>query len=108
MTSINLIRKEADLYKSTNNWVRLDNQSPHIIKHHSNWRQKTIQNLEFRNDLDLHFSGIYSLNVKYASSFKSHMLNFLKQHTKEMEMVSEEELFILGIDFFKLIKNNNF
>ncbi|MGE5087138.1 MAG: DUF4423 domain-containing protein, partial [Bacillota bacterium] len=53
----NLITREGDEFLSTQNWIRLDRLSPHIIKLHTNWRQKAIQNFDLQNEHDLHYSG---------------------------------------------------
>jgi hypothetical protein len=63
-----------------------------------------IQNLSSQNDMDLHFSGIYSLDKKTALKIKDEFMDFLKLKLKDIEIAKEEELFVLGIDFFNLNK----
>jgi uncharacterized protein (TIGR02147 family) len=97
-----LIHKENDQYLPTQNWVRLDKNSPHIVKHHSNWRQKAIQNLELQTDEDLHYSGVFSIDRASMNLIKDEILGFMKEQMKKIEKAKEEDLVVFGIDFFKL------
>jgi len=53
--------------------------------HHSNWRQRAIQNLLKQDDRDLHFSGVYSLDKKTADKIKEEFMEFLKYRLKNIE-----------------------
>lgn len=88
----------------TETWLRLDKQSPHIVKHHANWRQKAIQNLEVQTDEDLHYSGIFSVDARTALRVKDRLLAYLQEQMKEFEAAKEEDLFAVGIDFFRVVK----
>lgn len=99
-----LVIKNTDSYKTTENWLRLGKESPHIIKHHTNWRIKAIEDLEVQTDQDLHYSGIFSIDEKTANSTKENFLTFLKEQTKSFELAKETDLYAIGIDFFKPFK----
>ncbi len=103
----NLLRREESAYVPTESWVRLDKESPHIIKHHTNWRLKAIENLEIQTDKDLHYSGVFSIDKKTALRLKDQFLDFLKAQLKEFEAAKEEELFVIGVDFFQLMKGKD-
>lgn len=103
LVNIQLLKKSDDHYSVTNSWARLDNSSPYIVKHHSNWRQKSIQSLDNQNDEDLHYSGVYSMSHETAHKIKDSFLSLLKQQTKEIELSREEDLYVVGVDFFKLL-----
>lgn len=96
-----LLKKEGDQYVLTGNWFRLGQESPHIIKHHTNWRLQAIQSLESQTNADLHYSGIFSLDKKTAELVKSQLLDSIKQQTKNIESAPEEELFVMSVDFFR-------
>lgn len=98
----NLIHKEGDHYLPTHSWIRVDKESPHIVKHHSNWRLQAINNLEKQTDQDLHYSGVFSMDVKTALHFKDKFLELLKAESKKIEASKEEELFIINMDLFNL------
>lgn len=96
-----VLERKNDEYHPTKSWIRLEQGSPHTVKLHTNWRLKAIQNLETQTDRDLHFSGIYSMDARTAARIKDRFLDFLKEQQKEIEPAKEEELFVLGIDFFQ-------
>lgn len=102
-----LITKDLDSYKTTENWLRLSKDSPHIIKHHTNWRLRAISDLEIQTDNDLHYSGIFSIDEKTALQTKEEFLTFLKKQTKSFETAKETDLFAIGVDFFKPFKKIN-
>jgi predicted transcriptional regulator len=99
-----LVRKEEDAYLPTEAWVRIDKESPHLVKHHTNWRMRAVQNLEVATMRDLHFSGVYSLDLPTALKVKDHFLDYIKEQIKRIEGAKEEELFVMGVDFFQLTK----
>jgi hypothetical protein len=96
-----IVERKSGEFLPTKNWIRLEQGSPHYVKLHANWRLKAIQNLETQTDRDLHFSGIYSMDARTAARIKDRFLEFLKEQQKEIEPAKEEELFVIGIDFFR-------
>jgi DNA-binding HxlR family transcriptional regulator len=97
-----LVVRKGDEYLPTQNWIRLDRQSPHVIKMHNNWRQKAMQNIEVQKDEDLHFSGVYSLDAKTALAIRDELLDGISRQVKKIEKAPEEGLYVLGVDFFNL------
>lgn len=102
-----LLKKEFDSYLPTQNWIRMGKESPHIVKHHTNWRLQAIRNLEDQTNEDLHYSGVFSIDEKTAHKVKDELLDSLKKHAKAFEAAPAEELYALGIDFFKPFKKSS-
>jgi hypothetical protein len=98
------LAKSEDAYLPTAAWARLDKESPHIIKHHTSWRQKAIQNFEVQTDEDLHYSGVFSMDERTAVRIKDRFLDFLKDQLKEIKNAKEEDLFSVGVDCFRISK----
>jgi uncharacterized protein (TIGR02147 family) len=98
-----LLKKEDERYLPTETWLRLDKASPHIIKHHSHWRQKAIESLELETAEDLHYSGVFSMDAATAAIIKENFLEFFKKQQILIAAAPEEELFSIGIDLFRLI-----
>ncbi len=101
-----LVIRDGDSYRASEESVRLDKKSPHIVKHHSNWRLKAIQNLERQSSDDLHYSGLFSIDLETMRALKDQMLEFVKDQIKIVERAKEEELVVLGIDIFRLSQKN--
>ncbi len=99
-----LVRHENDAWVPTQNWVSISKESPHIVKHHMNWRQKAVQNLEVQTDEDLHYSGMFSIDAQTALRVKDRLLEYLKEQHAEFEKAKEEYLFVVGVDFFRMVK----
>ena len=99
-----LLKKIDEKYTTTESWIRLDKESPHIIKHHTNWRQKAIQNFELQTNEDMHYSGVFSMDQKTALKIQDQFLHFIQQQLKMIETAKEEHLYVFSGDFFSLIK----
>lgn len=84
--------------------VRLGNDSAWIVKHHTNWRLRAVENLEKETNEDLHYSGIFSISVDDAKNIKDIMLNNLKEKLKVVDSSKEEKVFVMNLDFFSLLK----
>lgn len=97
-----LVLLNAGQIQPTQNWVRLDRSSPFVSQMHRNWRDVSIRHLEKATAQDLHFSGIYSTDAKTAQAFKDLLLDQLKIGLKDIEKSKEEDLYVLGLDFFQL------
>lgn len=98
-----LIIKKNGKFEWTNSWVRIDKNSPHIIRHHSNWRIQAINNLEIQTNNDLHYSGVFSISQKTARTIKDLLMESVKENLKRIEESSEEDVYVLNVDFFSII-----
>lgn len=99
-----ILEKKETRYEPRESWTSLDKESPHIIKHHTNWRNQAIQHLEAQTDQDLHYSGIFSLDLATALRAKDRFLDFLSKQVKDFETAPEEDLFSVGVDLFRVGK----
>lgn len=97
-----LLKKQGGEYLTTESWVRLDKESPHINKHHANWRQKAIQSIDTQTNEDLHYSGVFSMDAATAAKIKDGFLEYIKSQLKNIETAKEENLFTIGLDFFQV------
>jgi hypothetical protein len=97
-----LLKKIDDTYETTQSWTRLGKDSPHILKHHSNWRSQAVQHLELETESDLHYSGIFSIDRATALRAKDRLLDLLSTQAKDFERAPAEELVSVGIDLFGL------
>lgn len=86
------------------NFIRLGNDSHNIIKHHTNWRQQSIESLDRERPTDLHYSGVVSLSAEDALRIKNILLDNLKENIEIIKDSKEEELFCYCMDFFSLNK----
>lgn len=87
---------------SGKNHVHLGNDSELILKHHSNWRQHTISNLQFLDREDLHYSACLSLSTADVFKIKESILGNLKSNIDIISKSNEETAYVLCFDFYKL------
>ncbi len=99
-----LITEGHGRFKTGKTAVRLGNDSNWIIKHHTNWRLKAIQNLENEDIHDLHYSGVMTLSEKDAVKVKDLFLENLKKQIEVIDSSKEEKMYVMNIDFFDLGK----
>jgi uncharacterized protein (TIGR02147 family) len=99
---IKILNEVEDKITSTTNHVHLDNDSELILKHHSNWRQHTLNSLQFLDKDSLHYSACMSLSAADAVKVKESILENLKKNIDIVGKSKEETAFVLCLDFFKL------
>lgn len=84
--------------------MHLGNDSATVLKHHSNWRLHTLQNLRFVQPENIHYSACLSLSKDDAFKIKELLLSELKSHLKIVEKSAEETAYVYSFDFYPLIK----
>jgi uncharacterized protein (TIGR02147 family) len=82
--------------------IRLGNESPNILRHHSNWRQLVMESLDREEIGDLHYSSVVSLSKKDALKIKDRILDWLQKDLEIIKESKEEELYSYCIDFFHM------
>lgn len=102
LTSVGLVVQEAGRYSIGTAKIRLGNDSPNILRHHANWRQKATEFLEREGPNDLHYSGVLCLTPKDQEKIKSRILDMLKEHLQISDEAKEEDLCCYNIDLFSL------
>lgn len=82
--------------------IHLSKDSHLISKHHMNWRLEALKSLETIDDFNLHYSSVVTLAKEDAMKIKGIMLNMLEDSEKILIESPEEEIYSIGMDFFKL------
>jgi uncharacterized protein (TIGR02147 family) len=82
--------------------VRIGNDSHHIIKHHTNWRNRAIESLEREEPEDLHYSGVFTLSQSDALKVKDRLIEEIKACQKVIRDSPEEKIIGFNVDFFNL------
>lgn len=79
--------------------VRAD--SPHVQKHHQNWRLQGFQKMPLKRDKDLFFTFPMSLSEKDAARIRKMLPAFAEEVHKIVEPSASETVRCLNIDFFE-------
>lgn len=85
--------------------IRLGKNSPHIYRHHTHWRQQSIESLERETEKDLHYSAVVSLSRSDVLKLKDRMLEQIKENIQIVKDSPAEEMFVFNVDFFSLKKS---
>lgn len=99
-----LVEKNKTLH-SVAAQLHLSQNSPNILRHHTNWRIQAIRFLDEVKDSDVHYSTVSSLSEVDALKLKSQIVEFIRNYTNTVSPSKEETAFAFGIDFYKLIKS---
>lgn len=81
--------------------VHIPNESPHVTKHHVNWRMKGIQRLDSRDSTELFFTAPMSIAKKDFGVLRERLTRLIQESVELAKASKAEELACLNIDFFK-------
>ena len=84
------------------NHIHLESGSRHIVKHHLNWRLKSIEKINEAPQKDLHYSVVFSLSKNDAEKIQEMILKKLEEISKVVAASPEETAYVYCFDFFEL------
>ncbi len=102
MIRIGVLKNSNGKIISGSQHIHLGTDSELILKHHANWRQHTISNLQFLDQDDLHYSSCLSLSQTDAFKIKESILANLKSNIDVIGQSKEEVAYVMCLDFYKL------
>lgn len=102
LRSRNLVRFEKGSYSLVGNFLHLENDSPLISQHHTNWRLKALQSLESAREYDMHFSSCFSISREDMGKIKSMIARHIQESAELIKPSREESLMALCIDLFEV------
>lgn len=81
--------------------THLENDSPFVIKHHQNWRLKSMTEMSNQKENDLFYTAPMSLSEDLAEKIRSQFLEFIKEIVKDVGPSKSETVRCLNIDWFE-------
>ena len=102
LTSSGLIAEQDKRLSIGKTRIHLDPSSPFINSLHQNLRNKAIQSLENKSDIDLHYSSVLILSKEDMHKIKEMILEFIKAKEKILIPSPEEGIVALNIDYFQI------
>jgi uncharacterized protein (TIGR02147 family) len=97
-----LCRAEKGRYFHHISRTHLEKTSPHLKKHHSNWRIKAIQKMDRSSVDDLTFTAPLSLSNKDFDILREEMVQLIKKISETVKETKPEEIFCFTLDFFRI------
>lgn len=104
LISAGLIEFEKDRYKMGAQRTFLAQGSPHLNKHHSNWRIKAIQKFDRLNEQELMFTSPISISKTDFHKIREQMAEILKGVSQTVKDSPAEDIACLNIDLFWIDK----
>lgn len=83
--------------------IHVPNESPHVIKHHTNWRMKAIQRMDNRDKVELFFTSPMSISREDFQKIRERLNLVIQDVVKIGKDSPAEDLVCLNIDFFNAI-----
>lgn len=84
--------------------IHLNQESPLIRHHHTNWRMAAIQSLTNESKTDLHYSTVSTLSQTDAERLRADMVKLIENYVEVIKPSPEEVMYGFNIDFYNLIK----
>lgn len=103
MLRLGVLKEEAGELLPGPAHVHLSNESELILRHHSNWRMHTINNLQFLDRDDVHYSACLTLTREDAFRVKESILQNLKSNIVIISKSQEEVAYVMNLDFYKML-----
>lgn len=101
LTEVGLCYEKNGYFLMGETHVHVDNDSPFVLKHHTNWRIKALQDMSTRSERDLFFTGPMSISKKDFDQIRESITKLIKDIVEKAKKSSSEELVCLNIDFFE-------
>ena len=81
--------------------VHIPNESPLVVKHHTNWRMKAVQKMDTREGAELFFTAPMSIAKKDFDVIREKLTVAVKSVVEVAKDSTAEEVVCLNIDFFR-------
>lgn len=82
--------------------IHIGRGSPHLYKHHANWRLKAIEASDSISAEELMYTAPMSMSKADAKKIRSRLADVIKEVTDIVYISEAEEVVYLGIDFFSV------
>ena len=98
-----VIEKNGELFPGTMQ-LHLEQDSPQIRQHHTNWRMSAVQSLSVGYKDDIHYSTVSTLSLDDVEKIKSKFVRVIQEYVETIASSSEEAMYNFNLDFYNLIK----
>lgn len=102
LTSRRLCKEIKGQYHRTEKNTHVEADSSMSLRHHHNWRMKSMTLQERMTRDDLAFTSPLSISVKDAAKVRKILLNTISEIARIVEVSDSEEVIYLGIDWIKV------
>ena len=87
--------------KASTTQTHLASTSPHVSRHHTNWRFKAIERLERASQDELFYTGPMTISMEDLPKLRQEIVEFVSSFSKMVAESPSEQTACLNIDLFK-------
>ena len=102
LTESGLLTKNENIYTSGNTRIHLSKDSPHIQRHHTNWRLRATHSIDLNESSDLHFSNVVSMSKGDIVRVREIFIKAIAEARSIVKDSAEEKLQSICVDFFEV------
>lgn len=84
--------------------THVEQGSPHLLRHHTNWRIRAIQQIEELSAQELMYTAPVSLSQKDFETLREEMIQFIQSFLRRVHDSPPEEVACFNLDFFWIKK----
>lgn len=104
LCEIDLCKTQDGFFQMTENHTHIGKGSPHLLKHHANWRIKAIQYSEELSDEELMYTANVSISKNDFQKLREEMIQFIKSFVTAAQASDAEEIATFHLDFMWIKK----
>ncbi|MGE3759736.1 MAG: TIGR02147 family protein [Pseudobdellovibrionaceae bacterium] len=102
LASVGLCKEEEGRFKMGAQRTHLEKGSPFLIKHHTNWRIKSLERAESVSDDELMFTAPLSINKKDFARVREEIMGLIKKVSETIKDSEADDVGSLNIDLLWL------
>ena len=91
----------GSIYKMGKSVVYLTNDSPLVVKHHTNWRMRAIQKMDSREEEEIFFTSPMSMSKTDFLKIRDLLSKSIQSALEICKDSDAEDVVCLNIDFFR-------
>lgn len=100
LTEHDLLVKKGGRFELGEKVIHVAADSPHVIRHHLNWRMKALQSMDRARPEDLHYSAPMALSKDLVPKIREELAQLIQKQTKRVADSPSETLMCLNLDWF--------
>jgi uncharacterized protein (TIGR02147 family) len=97
-----LVARTGNRFSAGSSVLRIGRDSPHLSKHHANWRTQALESLDREELHDLHYSAAITLSRADVRMIKEKIMEHIQANIGLIRESKEEEVYAYCVDFFRL------
>jgi uncharacterized protein (TIGR02147 family) len=95
------IQKKGNQWSYAGGNLHLSRESPSIVQHHNNWRQRAVLNASMVDEESVHYTSVFTLSVRDFELLREKVLKWIDESRALIGPSDSEELACFCLDLFR-------